>query len=86
MGVEIVPVNSQEEAVRDVDIIITSTNARKPFLGPEALAEGVHLSCMQRDEANDEALARLPAAGGSYQPDGKQQHLVATEQDGKAGL
>jgi alanine dehydrogenase len=58
VGVEIVPVNSQEEALRDVDIIITSTNARKPFLGPEALAKGVHLSCMQRDEANDGALAR----------------------------
>src|SRR5690242_17939509 len=37
VGVEIVPVDSQAEAVRDVDIVITSTNAREPFLGPEAL-------------------------------------------------
>lgn len=58
VGVEIAPVETQEEAVRGVDIIITSTNARKPFLGPEALCEGVHLSCMQRDEANDDALRR----------------------------
>lgn len=57
-GVEITAVDSQEEAVRGVDIIITSTNARKPFLGPGALCEGVHLSCMQRDEADDEALRR----------------------------
>ncbi len=28
-------------------------------------------------------LARVPAAGGAYQSDGKQQHLVATEQDAK---
>ena len=58
MGLEIIPVDSQEEAVRCVDIIITSTNSRKPFLGPEALTEGIHLSCMQRDEANDDALRR----------------------------
>ena len=58
VGVETTPVGSQEEAVRGVDIIITSTNSRKPFLGPEALREGVHLSCMQRDEANDDALRR----------------------------
>ncbi len=58
VNVEIVPVDSQAEAVRDVDIVITSTNSRAPFLGPEALREGVHLSCMQRDEANDDALRR----------------------------
>jgi ornithine cyclodeaminase/alanine dehydrogenase-like protein (mu-crystallin family) len=58
VGVDIVPVDSQAEAVRGVDIVITSTNAREPFLGPEALSEGVHLSCMQRDEANDDALKR----------------------------
>ncbi len=56
--VEIIPVDSQSEAVRNVDIVITSTNSRKPFLGPEALREGVHLSCMQRDEADDDALRR----------------------------
>jgi alanine dehydrogenase len=56
VGIEIVPVDTQDEAVRNVDIIVTSTNSRKPFLGRSALAEGVHLSCMQRDEADDEAL------------------------------
>jgi alanine dehydrogenase len=58
VGVEIMPVDSQEAAARGVDIIITSTNSRKPFLGPEVLREGVHLSCMQRDEADDDALRR----------------------------
>jgi ornithine cyclodeaminase/alanine dehydrogenase-like protein (mu-crystallin family) len=56
VGVEIVPVTSYEDAVQDVDIIITSTNARKPFLGKWALREGVHISSMQRDEFDDEAL------------------------------
>ncbi|HZD39325.1 MAG TPA: hypothetical protein VE131_01300, partial [Terriglobales bacterium] len=58
VGVEIVPVESYEAAVQGVDIIITATNSRKPFLGSWALAEGVHLSCMQRDEADDGALGR----------------------------
>ena len=56
VGVEIAPVSSYEEAVKDVDIIITSTNSRKPFLGKRALREGVHISAMQRDEFDDEAL------------------------------
>jgi ornithine cyclodeaminase/alanine dehydrogenase-like protein (mu-crystallin family) len=56
VGVEIVPVDSYEKAVKNVDIIITSTNSRKPFLGKWALSEGVHISAMQRDEFDDEAL------------------------------
>jgi ornithine cyclodeaminase/alanine dehydrogenase-like protein (mu-crystallin family) len=55
-GVEIVPVDSYEAAAKDVDILITSTNARKPFLGKWALREGLHISAMQRDEFDDEAL------------------------------
>src|SRR5918996_5713643 len=56
VGVEIAPVGSYEEAVQDVDIILTSTNSRKPFLGTWALREGMHISAMQRDEFDDEAL------------------------------
>jgi ornithine cyclodeaminase/alanine dehydrogenase-like protein (mu-crystallin family) len=56
VGVDIVPVESYEDAVRGADIIVTSTNSRKPFLGKWALAEGMHLSAMQRDEFDDEAL------------------------------
>jgi ornithine cyclodeaminase/alanine dehydrogenase-like protein (mu-crystallin family) len=56
VGVEIVPVESYETAARDVDILITSTNARAPFMGKWALGEGLHISAMQRDEFDDEAL------------------------------
>jgi ornithine cyclodeaminase/alanine dehydrogenase-like protein (mu-crystallin family) len=56
VGVEIIPVESYQEAVQDVDIIVTSTNSRTPFLGKWALAKGLHLSAMQRDEFDDEAL------------------------------
>jgi alanine dehydrogenase len=56
VGVEISAVNSYEEAVRGADIIITATNSRTPFLGKWAVTDGVHLSAMQRDEFDDEAL------------------------------
>src|SRR5499426_1550080 len=56
VGVEIAPVSSYEEAVREVDIIITATNSRTPFLGKWAVTQGMHLSSMQRDEFDDEAL------------------------------
>ena len=56
VGVEITPVDSYQAAVRDVDIVITSTNSRTPFLGKWALREGIHISAMQRDEFDDEAL------------------------------
>src|SRR5919108_3365845 len=56
VGVEIEPVSSYEEAVKAVDIIITSTNSRKPFLGKWALRQGIHISAMQQDEFDDEAL------------------------------
>ena len=56
VGIDIVPVDSYQEAVRGVDIIITATNSRTPFLGKWAAREGLHLSSMQRDEFDDEAL------------------------------
>ena len=76
VGVEIVPVESYQEAVKAVDIIITSTNSRTPFLGKWALAEGIHISAMQRDEFDDEALLTLQAIGAAHPCDGKQCHLV----------
>lgn len=56
VGIDITPVDSYEEAVKNVDIIVTSTNSRKAFLGKWALKEGMHISSMQRDEFDDEAL------------------------------
>jgi alanine dehydrogenase len=56
VGVEIVPVETYQEAVKGVEIIVTSTNSRTPFLGKWSVAEGMHLSAMQRDEFDNEAL------------------------------
>jgi ornithine cyclodeaminase/alanine dehydrogenase-like protein (mu-crystallin family) len=53
LQIEVRRVTSAEEAVRDVDIAVTSTNSRVPFFPAEWFRPGMHLSCMQRDEATD---------------------------------
>jgi ornithine cyclodeaminase/alanine dehydrogenase-like protein (mu-crystallin family) len=45
--------DSPEAAVKGVDIAITATNSRVPFFEAKWLEPGMHLSCMQRDEAQD---------------------------------
>jgi len=46
-------VPTPEDAVRDVDVAVTATNSRTPFFPAEWFKPGMHLSCMQRDEATD---------------------------------
>jgi alanine dehydrogenase len=48
---------SPEAAVDNVDIAVTATNSRVPFFTAAWLASGMHLSCMQRDEATDDCFA-----------------------------
>ena len=64
-------------AAKDVDILITSTNSRKPFLGKRALSEGLHISAMQRDEFDDEALMAA-AARPAYSFHREQRDFVGT--------
>ncbi|MDP2647164.1 MAG: ornithine cyclodeaminase family protein [Desulfobacterales bacterium] len=58
LGIPVLPVESPEEAVQDVDIIVTATNSRQPFLPARYLSKGVHLSCLQRSEIELEAYNR----------------------------
>jgi alanine dehydrogenase len=62
-GVEVVPVDSAEEAVRGLDIVITATNSREPVLKGEWLAEGCHVNLvgsnfLARAEADVEVFRR----------------------------
>ena len=43
-GVEVVPVNSPEEAARGMDVICTATTAREPVLLGKWLADGTHVN------------------------------------------
>jgi alanine dehydrogenase len=57
LDLDVSAVSSSEAALDKVDIAITATNSRVPFFLAEWLAPGMHLSCMQRDEATDECFA-----------------------------
>jgi alanine dehydrogenase len=56
LGLEMSAVESAQAAVRNCDIAITATNSRVPFFPADWFAPGMHLSCMQRDEAKDECF------------------------------
>lgn len=58
LALDLIPVDTPEEAARDVDLLITATNSREPFLSGRWLRPGMHLSCMQRDEAEDDAYEK----------------------------
>ena len=56
LGVAMSVASSARDAVQDVDIAVTATNSREPFFPAGWLTPGVHLSCMQRDEAMDDCF------------------------------
>ena len=58
LGIEITVAGSAEAAVDGVDIAITATNSRVPFFPAAWLKPGMHLSCMQRDEAKDDCFTQ----------------------------
>jgi len=58
LKIPVQPVDSPNDAAEDVDIIVTATNSRQPFLPARLLSEGVHLSCLQRSEIEMEAYRR----------------------------
>jgi alanine dehydrogenase len=59
LGVEIVAVQSPEEALSSTDIVVTATNSRVPFFPASWLKPGMHLSCLQRDEAKPDCFRDL---------------------------
>lgn len=62
-GVEVVPVDSAEAAVRESDIVVTITTASAPVVMGEWLAPGVHINAagsnaLIRRELDEKAVAR----------------------------
>ena len=58
LNIPVRAVDAPEEAAREVDILVTATNSRQPFFPARFLSPGVHLSCLQRSEADFEAYRR----------------------------
>lgn len=56
LAAEVVAVDSAEEAVRDVDIIVTITTAREPVLRGEWLRPGVHINAAGSNAGNRREL------------------------------
>ena len=56
LGIEMSVAETAEAAVAGVDIAITATNSRVPFFPAAWLKPGMHLSCMQRDEPDEDCF------------------------------
>lgn len=55
---EMTTADSADEAVRDADVIIVSTNSIMPVVDHEWLVPGVHVSCINPNEMSAEAIDR----------------------------
>ena len=58
LSLDITVAQTPEAAIRGADIAVTATNSRVPFFPARWLEPGMHLSCMQRDEAQDDCFAQ----------------------------
>lgn len=57
-GANVRAVDSPEECVQDVDIILAATSSMVPVVRAEWLAPGMHMSCIKTQELNREVLNR----------------------------
>lgn len=63
LGLTVTPASAPEEAVRDMDIVVTATTAREPVLCGEWLAKGTHVNAigansLSRQEVDVETVRR----------------------------
>jgi ornithine cyclodeaminase/alanine dehydrogenase-like protein (mu-crystallin family) len=56
---EVWPVESPEEAVRDADIIATTTNSLTRVVNPDWVRPGMHLTCVRVPELGDETIRKV---------------------------
>jgi alanine dehydrogenase len=58
LRMQLFPVGSAEEAVRDVDIVVTATDSIVPTYRGEWVADGAHMTCVTRREMDQGMLDR----------------------------
>ena len=58
LGVQVVPVNSPDEAVRDALIVSSATDSMTPTFDAASISPGAHVVCVSRRELGDDLLAR----------------------------
>lgn len=59
LAIAVTPFGSAEEAVQGCDLLMTATNSRQPFVDPNWLRPGMHISTLHRDEVPDEGYERI---------------------------
>ena len=59
VAAEVRPVERPEEAVRDADIIATTTNSLTRVVSPEWVRPGMHLTCVRVPELGDETIRKI---------------------------
>lgn len=58
VGVDVVPVNSPEDAIRKADVVLCATNTVDPIFFEKWIEPGMHLSSLKRPEIEPAAYAR----------------------------
>lgn len=63
LDIEVIPVQSTQEAVEGIDIVVTATTAREPIVDGDWFAEGAHINCVgsgipDRRELDDKIVQR----------------------------
>ena len=82
---KLVPADSLVEAVADADLVVTATGAREPFLYPDLLRTGAHVTTLGADEPGKaEASADLITSSRFFCDDAAL--AVATGAVGNVGL
>lgn len=56
---QVVPCASANAAVEGADVLMTATNSRQPFVDPQWLQPGMHVSTLHRDEVPDAGYNRI---------------------------
>jgi ornithine cyclodeaminase/alanine dehydrogenase-like protein (mu-crystallin family) len=59
VSTEVRPADSAEEAVRDADIIATTTNSLTRVVSPDWVRPGIHLTCVRVPELGDETIRKI---------------------------
>ncbi len=59
VSAEVWPADSAEEAVRDADIIATTTNSLTRVVSPDWVRPGIHLTCVRVPELGDETIRKI---------------------------
>ena len=66
LAMEIIPVASAEEAVRDADIVVSATNTAEPTFDPAWVAQGAHVYCVTGAEYDERMVEKADVVSWTF--------------------